>query len=414
VTPYGSGAQSSALSATPGVTVNRYVTYSSGTLDTVSGVPSGGTYTEGQTFQIGAAPSRSNFTFMGWSDGRNTYNPSDQYTVAAGNVNLTAQWRQTSLAGTSNSDIARVLTWNITGSEAIDATVSSDAGNSSVRVVIPSNSFDPGTEVIFWRLTNQNVAKSAINSSYDFMVNLAVSWSIGDDVTSAKRVLTSRNPVQLTITNSSIQKDATAWMIIGGVATKIGTAAQDGVINLSITEDPIITLANVSVADAPVRKDTSTEEQRRIREAAKAKARAEILEAILAKKEVLTKQFQAAEVSGSTNQNISSINEELRQLPITQKLEFNEVEKIVLKYSTVDKVAKKELYFYSDLAVVGLVSPQSKYKTSIVSGLKKLQSTALDTFAEIQSAASAIEKKYLDRADRLTKTLSRIQSRVKR
>ncbi len=414
VTPYGSGAQSSALSATPGVTVNRYVTYSSGTLDTVSGVPNGGTYTEGQTFQVGAAPNRSNFTFMGWSDGRNTYNPSNQYTVAAGNINLTAQWRQTSLAGTSNSDIARVLTWNIAGSEAIDATVSSDAGNSSVRVVIPSNSFDPGTEVIFWRLTNQNVAKSAINSAYDFMVNLAVSWSIGDDVTSAKRVLTSRNPVQLTITNSSIQKDATAWMIIGGVATKIGTAAQDGVINLSITEDPIITLANVSVADTPARKDTSTEEQRRIREAAKAKARAEILEAILAKKEVLTKQFQAAEINGSTNQNISSINEELRQLPITPKLEFYEVEKIVLKYLTVDKVAKRELFFYSDLAVVGLVSPQSKYKTSIVSGLKKLQSSAVDTFAEIKSAASAIEKKYLDRADRLTKTLSRIQSRVKR
>jgi hypothetical protein len=71
--------------------------------------------------------------------------------VGASNVNLTAQWRQSSLAGTTNSDIARVLTWNIVGSEAVDATVSSDSGNSSVRVVIPSNSIDPGTEVIFWR-----------------------------------------------------------------------------------------------------------------------------------------------------------------------------------------------------------------------------------------------------------------------
>ncbi len=414
VTPYGSGAQSSALSATPGVTVNRYVTYSSGTLDSVSGIPSGGTFVEGQRFQVGAAPSRANFTFMGWSDGRSTYNPNAEYTIGTGNVNLTAQWRQTSLAGTSNSDIARVLTWNITGSEAIDATVSSDAGNSSVRVVIPANSFDPGTEVIFWRLTNQNVAKNVINSSYDFMVNLAVSWSIGDDVSSAKRVLTSRNPVQLTITNASIQKDATAWMIIGGVATKIGTASQNGVINLSITEDPIITLANVTVADTPPNNQSTNEEQRRARQAAIAKARAEILEAVLAKRGIKTSQLQLAEVNGSTNENIALINSELFKLIPAPKLEFSEVEKIVLKYATVDKVAKREIYFYSDLAIVGLVSPQSKYKTSIVSGLRKLQGTAIDTFSEIQSAAAAIEKKFAERADRLAKTLSRIQSRANR
>ena len=414
VTPFGVGAQSSSLSATPGVTVNRSVTYSLGTLDSVSGMPTGGTYIEGQSFQVGAEPRRTNFTFMGWSDGRNTYNPNEQYTIGAGNVNLTAQWRQTSLAGTSNSDIARVLTWNITGSEAIDATVSSDAGNSSVRVVIPSNSFDPGTEVIFWRLTNQNVAKNVINSAYDFMVNLAVSWSIGDDVSSAKRVLTSRNPVQLTITNASIQKDATAWMIIGGVATKIGTAAQNGVINLSITEDPIITLANVTVPDAPVRNDKSTDELRRLRLAAIAKARTEILEAVSAKKDVLNSQFQAAEVRGATTQNIDSINTDLQKLENNSKVEFSQVERIVLKYATVDKVAKRELFFYSDLALVGLVSPQSKYKTSIVNGLKKMQAAAVDTFSEIQSAATTIEKRYSDRADRLAKTLSRIQSRVKR
>jgi uncharacterized repeat protein (TIGR02543 family) len=172
VTPHSAGAASSTLTATPGVTVNRTVSYSTGTLDTVSGMPSGGTYTAGQTFSVAAAPTRSNFKFTGWSDGTNTYQPAATYTVAAANVNLTAQWRQSSFAGTSNSDIARVLTWNIVGSESVDATVSSDSGNSSVRVVIPSNSFDAGTEIIFWRLTNQNVAKTAINNSYDFSLIL--------------------------------------------------------------------------------------------------------------------------------------------------------------------------------------------------------------------------------------------------
>ena len=296
VTPHSAGAASSALTATPGVTVNRTVSYSTGTLDTVSGMPSGGTYTAGQTFSVAAAPTRSNFKFIGWSDGTNTYQPAATYTVAAANVNLTAQWRQSSFAGTSNSDIARVLTWNIVGSESVDAAVSSDSGNSSVRVVIPSNSFDAGTEVIFWRLTNQNLAKTAINNSYDFFVNFAISWSIGDDVSTAKRVLTARNPIQVTVQNSSIEKGATAWMIIGGVATQIGTASQDGEIRVSITEDPVITLANVSVPNTPPA-GISPEAARKARESAIKAARREILRYIKDGKPISLKQLSAAEIN---------------------------------------------------------------------------------------------------------------------
>ncbi len=411
VTPYSAGASSTALSVTPGVTVNRTVTYSSGTLDTVSGMPSGGTYTAGQTFPVAAAPTRSNFKFTGWSDGTNTYQPNATYTVAAANVNLTAQWRQSSFAGTSNSDIARVLTWNIVGSESVDATVSSDSGNSSVRVVIPSNSFDSGTEIIFWRLTNQNVAKTAINNSYDFLVNFAISWSIGDDVSTAKRVLTARNPIQITVKNPSIEKNATAWMIIGGVATKIGTATQDGEIRVSVTEDPIITLANVSVADAPTSsKDNSSEAARIAREAAIADARRDILRTIKEGKPIVIKQLNAAEINGATEKNISAINVDILKLSESTKEQISSVEKIVFKYLTIDRVARGERVNFRDLESLGLISAGSNHKSSITIALRKAASIQVDTFDKIEGFVNAVEKKFSDRKAALLAQIARIQA----
>ena len=415
VTPYGYGSASTALIATPGVTVNRTLTYSSGTLDTVSGMPTGGTYTEGQSFSVAGNPVRSNFKFTGWSDGSNTYQPNSNYAITTSNVNLTAQWRQLSLDGTSNSDIARVLTWNIVGSDAIDATVSSDSGNSSVRVVIPSNAFDAGTEIIFWRLTNQNVAKNVINNSYDFLVNFAISWSIGDDVSAAKRVLTAKSPIQVTVRNSSIQKDATAWMIIGGVATKIGSATQDGQITVSITEDPIITLANVAVADAPSsKKDNSSEVARLAREKVIAEARAEILRGIREGKPITAKQLNAADINGWTENSISKINEDIKKLSNEDKIRIQAVEKIVFKYFTIDRVARGENVYFRDLQTIGLIKTDSQHKSSISIALRKATSIQVDTYEKIEAFVSSVEQKFADRKFALTAQIARIKALLNR
>jgi hypothetical protein len=409
VTPFGSGAASTALSVAPGVTVYRSTTYASGTLDTVSDLPSGSTYTEGQTFLVAAAPTRSNFRFMGWSDGSNIYQPGATYTVAQSNVNLTAQWRQSSLAGTTNRDIARVLTWNIVGSEAIDATVSSDSGNSSVRVVIPSNSFDPGTEVIFWRLTNQNLSKATINNSYDFLINFAVSWSIGDDVSAAKRVLTARSPIQITITNSSIQKGATAWMILGEVATSLGSAAQDGEITVSITEDPVITLANVSVSSSQSN-ESAREAARKARQDAIDAARREILRLIQNEKPIPLTLLNTAEINGGTSKNISLINADVTRLSKEAKESLSSVEKIVFKFLTVDRVAKGERIYVSDLQSSGILRAEARNKSSISAALRKAAPSQVDTFEGILVFVSAVEKTFADRKTRLDSVLARIKS----
>ena len=249
INPSGAGLASTVIAAKPGITVNRTVSYVSGTLATITGLPTGGTYVAGDTFRIASGPTRTNFTFTGWKDGATSYQPGDTFTVGASNSTLTAQWVQDSLLGTAAGDRSRVLTWNIVSGTGVDATVSGGADN-SVRVQIPADALAPGTEVIFWRLLNDNVAKSKINNSNSYIVNLAVSWSIGDDVTVAKTVQTAAFPVTLTVTNGSIKAGATAWQIIGDNVRVIGTASQDGVLNLSFTEDPVIAAANV--ANPPV------------------------------------------------------------------------------------------------------------------------------------------------------------------
>jgi uncharacterized repeat protein (TIGR02543 family) len=249
INPSGAGLASTVIAAKAGITVNRTVSYVSGTLATITGLPTGGTYVAGDTFRIASGPTRTNFTFTGWKDGATSYQPGDTFTVGASNSTLTAQWVQDSLLGTAAGDRSRVLTWNIVSGTGVDATVSGGADN-SVRVQIPADALAAGTEVIFWRLLNDNVAKSKINNSNSYIVNLAVSWSIGDDVTVAKTVQTAAFPVTLTVTNGSIKAGATAWQIIGDNVRVIGTASQDGVLNLSFTEDPVIAAANV--ANPPV------------------------------------------------------------------------------------------------------------------------------------------------------------------
>jgi outer membrane protein OmpA-like peptidoglycan-associated protein len=80
---------------------------------------------------------------------------------------------------------------------------------------------------------------------------MALSWSLGDDIATAKTVPIARSAIQMTITNNSINAGAKAWQIIGGVPTLLGTATQDGTITVSFTNDPIVVAANFAIVAAP-------------------------------------------------------------------------------------------------------------------------------------------------------------------
>jgi hypothetical protein len=249
VTPYGFGTASAAISAIPVLNVSKTVTFSKGTLDTVTGLPSSQSQAAGYVLTIPAGPTRQNFSFTGWKEGSTSYQPTETYTVGASNPTFTAQWIQDSLYGTLNGDRSKKLTWNISANEAIDATVSADNGN-TVRVVIPANALATGTEVVFWRLLNQNLAISKVGAGNDYILNIGLSWSIGDDITTPITVQIANSPIQMTITNDLIESGAKAWKIVRGVSTLLGQATTVGRMDISFTEDPLIVAANVT-ANSP-------------------------------------------------------------------------------------------------------------------------------------------------------------------
>jgi len=249
VTPYGFGTASAAISAIPVLNVSKTVTFSKGTLDTVTGLPSSQSQAAGYVLTIPAGPTRQNFSFTGWKEGSTSYQPADTYTVGASNPTFTAQWIQDSLYGTENSDRSKKITWNISANEAIDATVSSDNG-STVQIVIPANALAAGTKVVFWRLLNQNLAISKVGAGNDYIVNIGLSWSIGDDITTPITVQIANSPIQMTITNSLIESGAKAWKIVRGISTLLGQATSAGRMDISFTEDPLIVAANIT-ANSP-------------------------------------------------------------------------------------------------------------------------------------------------------------------
>jgi uncharacterized repeat protein (TIGR02543 family) len=65
------------------------------TYDAAGGTPAPteSSKTIGQSFAIGAAPSKTGYDFIGWSDGTNTYAPGAPYVTQSRNITLTAQWQ---------------------------------------------------------------------------------------------------------------------------------------------------------------------------------------------------------------------------------------------------------------------------------------------------------------------------------
>jgi hypothetical protein len=214
--------------------------------------PTAGPFLTGDTFAIasGNAYERAGFSFTGWSDGVSTFAAGDSYTVASADITLTALWRQTSLFGILDADLDVMQSWNAS-SLSNTTTISNAAGTSSVTVTLPANSLITGTTVKLWELRNSNFAKSKVDASKDYIVNLVLSWLKDNGVGQAQTVPIASIPITLSISNNTIKKGAIAYQIIGDAVTQIGTATSDGVLNFSITEDPVISIVNPVVVPTP-------------------------------------------------------------------------------------------------------------------------------------------------------------------
>ena len=244
----GNDIYSAASQVTQSFVVNDFysVTYALGTLGTGS-VPTQTGKLTGETFTVasGSGLSREGFSFNGWKDASNNpYSYNSTFTVASTNVTLTAQWRQNSLFGISDSDLSTASTLAFTTGGNINRTISFDDGISSATVRVPFNAFSKNVDVNVQALTDTNFAKNKVDASKSFPINLVVSWLATDGT-----VPTASTALTLTINNPSIKAGSTAYQIIGDDVTALGTATIDGQIVVSLTSDPVISVTNDIVSN---------------------------------------------------------------------------------------------------------------------------------------------------------------------
>jgi hypothetical protein len=118
-------------------------------------------------------------------------------------------------------------------------------------------------------------------------------------------------------------------------------------------------------------------------------------------------QLTKAGFNGVTSKNVSLINKSVMSLSESEKTDIRSINKVVLKFATVDKVAEGKTFLPVDLVAVGLIPNDSKNKSSIATALRKLPSSSIDTFEKIQAEVALIQKAYEERKNRLAAILAR-------
>lgn len=159
----------------------------------------------------------------------------------------------------------------------------------------------------------------------------------------------------------------------------------------------------ISVSDSEVQRKLREERERQIQ-----KARYELMSSLLSGNSLTLDQFTQANLKGVTSKNVDLINREILEIPADKRSEFIEISNIVYKYELAGRVESKMTFYYSELVVAGLANQASPNKTAVVRELSKMETSKLDSIAEIVSAIQSIEAKYLARKNRLIEIISKI------
>jgi uncharacterized repeat protein (TIGR02543 family) len=185
-------------------------------------------------------PTRNSYVFDGWYTdtsystlrglGGAVFTSNDTETVYA-------KWTQESIAGIPAGD--RTFVDSLGSSDITTKTLTIESGSTGASIRVPSGAFAIPTTISVYSLGNSNYAKSKIDATKEYVVNLIVAWVASDGtVPVASPALT------MTITNPAIKSGAIVYGLLGNTYTQLGTATADGSVAFSITTDPVITIAN--------------------------------------------------------------------------------------------------------------------------------------------------------------------------
>jgi uncharacterized repeat protein (TIGR02543 family) len=196
------------------------------------------TYGSTTPLQLPSA-SRSNYVFSGWYSaavGGFSIGSAGANFTPSGTVTIYARWIQASLEGLG--DAVKIAEMTVIAGSSSSFTAGSNGSSATVEYTADSL---PAQTVITAYVQNQtDRASSLINSSFNYVLSIVVAWVAPDgtvpDTAPSK-------PIVVTITNNEITKGSRIYKLVGTNSRLLGTATQDGSVQVLLTQDPTVTVA---------------------------------------------------------------------------------------------------------------------------------------------------------------------------
>ncbi len=183
--------------------------------------------------------SRSNYVFAGWysaaTGGYLIGNAGDAYIPSASGT-LYAHWTQASLVGLGEA----VKIAEVTVAAGRGASFTAGSQGSSATVSYTSDSLPNGTVISAYVQDSTARAASLIDPNSNYILSMVVAW-VAPDGTVPNTA--DGKPIVVTISNSGIKQGSRVYGLLGDTPRFLGIAAQDGSVQVSLTQDPTVTVA---------------------------------------------------------------------------------------------------------------------------------------------------------------------------
>ena len=190
--------------------------------------------------------SRSNYVFNGWysaASGGYLIGAAGANFTPTGSVRIYAHWTQASLEGLGEA----VKIAEVTVLAGNNSSFTAGSQGSTASVSYTADSLPNGTIISAYVQKSTERASSLLDPSSNYILSMVVAW-VAPDGTVPNTA--DGKPIVITITNSGITKGSRVYGLVGTSPRFLGTAAQDGSVQVSLTQDPLVTVA-ITRPDSP-------------------------------------------------------------------------------------------------------------------------------------------------------------------
>ena len=183
--------------------------------------------------------SRSNYVFAGWhsaATGGYSIGAARANFTPSGSITIYAHWVQASLDGLG--DAVKIAEMTVVAGSSSSFTAGSNGSSATVNYT--ADSLPASTVITAYVQKQTDRASSVISSSFNFVLSIVVAWVAPDG---AVPDTDPDKPIVVSITNKDITKGSRIYKLIGNNSRYLGTATQDGSVQVFLTQDPLVTVA---------------------------------------------------------------------------------------------------------------------------------------------------------------------------